>query len=362
MWNVVKKYSKRYFIDAMSYMALGLFASLLIGTIIGSLSDVFSLNFLQKDIVINNVTYKDGIVGIVKSSYVYGAAIGVAMAYGLKKDPLVIFSSCATGAVGAIYGGPVGAYLGSLFGMEIGGLVSKKTPIDIVLTPLCVVVVGSLFGVYLGIPVNSFMKALGEFVNNVSTYRPFFSSIIISVVVGMVLTMPLSSAALCSMIGITGLAGGAATIGCCCQMVGFAVQSYRDNKISGVVSVGIGTSMLQFSNCLKKPIIWVPTIISSAILAPIGTCLFGITNDTPVLCGMGTCGFTGLFGAYDSMIKSNAVVETILILLLICVIAPAFLSWLFDFILRKLKLIKDNDLLIVSLDKKDKKEKLKLKK
>jgi len=352
MWKIVKKYSKRYFIDAMSYMALGLFASLLIGTIIGAIADIPFLGFLKNNLVINGVTYKEGIVGIIKSSYVYGAAIGVAMAYGLKKDPLVIFSSCATGAVGAICGGPVGAYLGGLFGMEIGGLVSKKTPVDIVVTPLCVVVIGCLCGRYLGVPVNSFMKALGAFIETASTYQPILSAIIISVVVGIVLTMPLSSAALCSMIGITGLAGGAATIGCCCQMVGFAIQSYKDNKISGVVSVGIGTSMLQFSNCLKKPIIWVPTILSSAILGPIGACLLGIINDTPILCGMGTCGLTGLFGAYDAMVKTMPIVDTLLIILLICVLLPAVLTWVFDYILRKFKLIEDNDLKIISTDKK----------
>lgn len=352
MWKIVKKYSKRYFIDAMSYMALGLFASLLIGTIIGAIADIPFLGFLKNNLVINGVTYKEGIVGIIKSSYVYGAAIGVAMAYGLKKDPLVIFSSCATGAVGAICGGPVGAYLGGLFGMEIGGLVSKKTPVDIVVTPLCVVVIGCLCGRYLGVPVNSFMKALGAFIETASTYQPILSAIIISVVVGIVLTMPLSSAALCSMIGITGLAGGAATIGCCCQMVGFAIQSYKDNKISGVVSVGIGTSMLQFSNCLKKPIIWVPTILSSAILGPIGACLLGIINDTPILCGMGTCGLTGLFGAYDAMVKTMPIVDTLLNILLICVLLPAVLTWVFDYILRKFKLIEDNDLKIISTDKK----------
>lgn len=349
--EVVKKYAKRYFIDAMSYMALGLFATLLIGTIIGAIADIPFLSFLKSNFVINGVTYKEGLVGIIKSSYTYGAAIGVAMAYGLKKDPLVIFSSCGTGAVGAIAGGPVGAYLGALVGMEIGGLVSKKTPVDIVITPLCVVVIGVIVGYYVGTPVNGLMKALGSFIESAASYQPVISAIIISVVVGIVLTMPLSSAALCAMIGINGLAGGAATIGCCCQMIGFAVQSYRDNKISGVISVGIGTSMLQFTNCLKKPIIWLPTILTSAILGPIGACLFNITNDNSLLCGMGTCGFTGLFGAYESMVKSNTPLNVILILVLVCIILPAILTFIFDFILRKLNLIKENDLLIVSTDK-----------
>ena len=265
----IKKFCKRYFIDAMSFMALGLFASLLIGTIIGAIAEIPFLNFLIDDLAIGSSVYKDGIIGIVKSAYTYGAAIGVAIAYGFKKDPLVIFSSAATGAVGAICGGPVGAYLGALFGMEIGGLVSKKTPIDIVVTPMCVVTVGIIVGRFLGVPINSLMSSLGEVINNAANLEPISSSIIISVIVGMVLTAPLSSAAICAMIGIKGIAGGAATIGCCCQMVGFAIQSYRDNKLSGVVSVGIGTSMLQFSNCLKKPIVWLPTIIVSVIIAAI---------------------------------------------------------------------------------------------
>lgn len=346
VFEIIKKYAKRYFIDAMSAMASGLFASLLIGTIIETIAKIPFLSFLSANLEIGTTVYKSGIVGIIKSSYTYGAAIGVAMAYGLKKDPLVIFSSAATGAVGAVCGGPVGAYLGGLFGMELGGLVSKKTPVDIVVTPLCVVVIGSIAGRFLGVPVNGFMNLLGDFVNNAVNYQPILSAIVISVVVGMVLTAPLSSAALCSMIGISGFAGGAATIGCCCQMVGFAVQSYRDNKVSGVVSVGIGTSMLQFANCLKKPIIWLPTIIVSAILAPIGTCLLNVANDNSLLCGMGTCGLTGLFGAYNSMVVNTSPFNTILILVLICVVAPAILTYVIDLIFRKFNLIKDGDLLI----------------
>lgn len=351
--NLFKKICKKYFINAMSYMALGLFASLLIGTIVGAIAEIPFLNFLIDDLNINGTIYKGGIVGIVKSSYTYGAAIGVAMAYGLKKDPLVIFSSAATGAVGAICGGPVGAYIGSLFGMEIGGLVSKKTPVDIVVTPMCVVLIGIIVGRFLGVPINSLMISLGEFVNNAATLEPISSSIIISIVVGITLTTPLSSAALCAMIGIKGVAGGAATIGCCCQMVGFAVQSYKDNKMSGVISVGIGTSMLQFTNCLKKPIVWLPTIVVSAILGPIGVCLFSITNDTPVLCGMGTCGLTGLFGAYDSMILVSSPVKVLFILLLVCVILPTVLTYLLDLLLRKFDLIKKGDLKIITGEIKD---------
>ena len=342
VWDIVKKYSKRYFIDAMSFMALGLFASLLIGTIIKSLADIPFLNFLKE---VNDKGFS--IVNIIMNSITSGAAIGVAIAYGLKKDPLVIFSSAATGAVGSYFGGPVGAYLGSLFGMEIGGLVSKKTPIDIVITPLCVVLIGTIVGKYLGIPVDWLMQKLGEFVKIAMDYQPIISAIIISVVVGCILTAPLSSAALCAMIHISGLAGGAATIGCCCQMVGFAVQSYKDNKWSGVLSVGIGTSMLQFSNCLKKPIVWLPTIIASAIIAPFGVCLAHITNDTAVLCGMGTCGLTGLFGAYDSMTAlGSSWWYALLMIILFCVVLPAVITGLIDFGFRKLGWIKTGDLII----------------
>lgn len=344
--TVLKKFAKRYFIDAMSFMALGLFASLLIGTIIKAFADIPFLNFLKEPVAVGAAKYS--ITAIIQSPFTTGAAIGVAMAYGLKKDPLVIFSSAATGAVGSVFGGPVGAYIGALVGMEIGGLVSKKTPVDIVVTPLCVVALGSIVGRFLGIPVNQVMVALGEFIQTAMTYQTVLSAIVIAVIVGMILTAPLSSAALCSMISITGLAGGAATIGCCVQMVGFAVMSYKDNKLSGVVSVGIGTSMLQFANCIKKPVVWIPTIIVSAILGPIGVTLFHITNDTPVLCGMGTCGLTGLFGAYQSMVQNMSWGIAILNISLICVILPAILTFIIDFIFRKIGLIKTGDLKISS--------------
>ena len=341
----IKKYAKRYFIDAMSYMALGLFASLLIGTILETIGTIPFLNFLNNPLIINGKEYSS-ITAIIKSSAVYGAAIGFAIAFGLKNDPLVIFSSGAVGAIGAVYGGPVGAYIGSLFGMEVGKLVSKKTPIDIIVTPLVVTLVGGIIAYLVGPVINNFMVSLGNFINEAATMQPVLMSIIIAVVVGMILTCPLSSAAICFMIGINGIAGGAATIGCCVQMVGFAVMSYKDNKWSGVISVGIGTSMLQFANCLKKPIVWLPTIISSAIIAPIGVCLFNIINNDSLLSGMGTCGFTGLLGAYNSMLQTNGPWLSILYILLTCIILPGVVTFIVYKLFIRLGWIKDGDLKI----------------
>ena len=341
----IKKYAKRYFIDAMSFMALGLFASLLIGTILETIGKIPFLNFLNNPLIISNKEYSS-ITSIMKSSAVYGAAIGFAIAYGLKNDPLVIFSSGVVGAIGAVYGGPVGAYLGSLFGMEVGKLVSKKTPIDIIVTPFVVTLVGGVISYLIGPGINMFMVSLGNFINEAATLQPVLMSIIIAVVVGMILTCPLSSAAICFMIGINGIAGGAATIGCCVQMVGFAVMSYKDNKWSGVISVGIGTSMLQFSNCLRKPVVWLPTIIASAIIAPIGVCLFGVINNDSLLSGMGTCGLTGLLGAYNSMVATSGIWLSILYIVITCVLLPALLTFVIYKLFIKLGWIKDGDLKI----------------
>lgn len=345
IYGVIKKYAKKYFIDAMSFMALGLFSSLLIGTIIETIAKIPLLNFINSPVIIDGKEYTS-ITGIMKSAFVYGAAIGFAMSYGMKYDPLVIFSSGVAGAIGAVYGGPVGSYIAALFAMEIGKLVSKKTPIDIIVTPLVTTIIGGLVAYFIGPIINTFMISLGSIINESAKMQPILMGIVISVIVGMVLTAPISSAALCLMIGIDGIAGGAATIGCCVQMIGFAVMSYKDNKISGVISVGIGTSMLQFSNCLKKPIVWLPTIITSAILGPIGVCLFNISNNDSLLSGMGTCGFTGILGAYNTMIETYSPLVVILSLLLVCIILPAILTWVIYYIFIKLNWIKNGDLKI----------------
>ena len=288
---------KKYFIDSLSYMALGLFASLIISLIINQLSLIPFLGFLNKTYTIG--TLDVNIISIIKSNTLVGAAIGVAVAYGLKADPLVIFSSAASGAIGYIFGGPLGAYIATLIGEALGRLVSKKTIIDIVLTPIVVIVGSSIISVLIGPYITDMMNALGNFIEYATTIQPFFMGIIISVVIGMALTAPISSAAICIMLGM-GLSAGAATVGCCAQMVGFALMSFKDNKWNGLFSIGIGTSMLQFSNIVKKPLLWLPTIIASAIMGPLSTMVFMMEN-TPSGAAMGKSGLVGLFGAYEAM-------------------------------------------------------------
>lgn len=332
--SVVAGYAKRYFIDAMGAMALGLFSSLIIGLIISQLSKIPYMDCLQS---LTSVT--------AASSPVVGSAIGVAIAWGLKTKPLVMFSSAITGALGYSAGGPVGAYIGAVVGSEIGMLVAGKTKVDIVITPIVTILSGGAVGILAGAPINGFMNVLGQFVNNATELAPVPMGIIVSVVVGLALTAPISSAALCIMIGIDGIAAGAAVVGCCCQMIGFAVASYRDNKLGGLISQGIGTSMLQFPNILKKPVIWLAPTISSAILGPISTAVFKMTN-TPSGAGMGTSGLVGQFGAFEAMAESNGMLKTLILVILMHFILPALLTLIFDMIFRKAGLINDGDMKI----------------
>ncbi len=332
-WEVVKKYLKLYFIDALGAMALGLFSSLIIGLIISQLSLIPFLSFLSEFAV------------IVKSDYVVGAAIGVSCAWGLKSKPLVLFSSAATGAFGYSLGGPVGAYLASVFGSQIASIVAGKTKIDIILAPLLTIVAGCLAGKFVGPGVSAFMTGFGSLINSATELTPFPMGIAVSVLVGLALTAPISSAAICIMLGLNGLAAGAATAGCCAQMIGFAVTSYRDNKMGGFISQGIGTSMLQFSNIIRNPAIWIAPTLASAVLGPVSTLLFKMTN-TPVGAGMGTSGLVGPIGVISSMSSSSTTFELIVIIALMCFILPAVLSLFFDFILRKIGWVKDGDMLL----------------
>lgn len=332
---------KKYFIDSLSYMALGLFASLIISLIINQLSLIPFLGFLNKTYTIG--TLDVNIISIIKSNTLVGAAIGVAVAYGLKADPLVIFSSAASGAIGYIFGGPLGAYIATLIGEALGRLVSKKTIIDIVLTPIVVIVGSSIISVLIGPYITDMMNALGNFIEYATTIQPFFMGIIISVVIGMALTAPISSAAICIMLGMHGLSAGAATVGCCAQMVGFALMSFKDNKWNGLFSIGIGTSMLQFSNIVKKPLLWLPTIIASAIMGPLSTMVFMMEN-TPSGAGMGTSGLVGLFGAYEAMGSTGILL--VLKILFVNVVLPGVLVLIIYLIFRKLNLIKVGDLKI----------------
>ncbi len=326
---------KNYFVTAMGAMAQGLFASLLIGTILSTLGKWTGASFL-------------GTIALyAQNGYVVGAAIGVAVAAALKADGLVLLSATVVGAMGYMLGteeytaGPAGAFVAVLIACEFGKLVSKETKVDILVTPIVTILTGFGIAKLLCPPIAYAMYYLGEFINSATVLHPFYMGIIISVVVGIVLTLPISSAAVCAMIGISGIAGGAATVGCCCQMVGFAVMSFRENRWGGLVAQGLGTSMLQMGNIIRKPIIWLPTIISSALLGPVSTMVFAMENNG-VSAGMGTCGLVGPLGVLTSMPEHDAMFWVGLVLL--CFVLPALITLGISELMRKLGWIKLGDL------------------
>ena len=247
--------AKAYFLDALGAMAFGLFASLLMGTIFTTLGDKLNLPILLE------------IAKYAKQAT--GAAIGVAIAFSLKAPSLVLFSATVCGIAGNALGGPVGAYIAAVISTELGKIVSKETKIDILVTPSVVIISGVLLAMFVGPGINAFMEAFGRFIENATELRPFLMGIIVSVSVGMALTLPISSAALCIAIGLSGIAAGAATAGCCAQMVGFAVMSFKENHWGGLISQGIGTSMLQMPNIIKNPLTWIPPTLAAAITGPI---------------------------------------------------------------------------------------------
>lgn len=328
----VKYWLNRYFVEAMSAMALGLFSSLIIGLIISQIGKLTGWEFLT---TISEV--------LSASSPVIGAAIGVAIAWGLKERPLVVFSCAAVGALGYSLGGPVGAYIGATFGAEIGQLVAGKTPVDIIVTPIVTIISGGVIAILVGPPINSFMTWLGQVIMSATELAPLPMGIVISVIIGMALTAPISSAAICIMLDLSGLAAGAAVVGCCANMVGFAVMSVKDNGWGSLLSIGIGTSMLQFGNILRRPQLWIPPILTSAILGPISTCVFKMTNVASGA-GMGTSGLVGQFGAFSAMTESIGFVPTLLEVLLMHFILPAALTFGFYILLKKIGWIKDGDL------------------
>ena len=322
--------AKAYFLDALGAMAFGLFASLLIGTIFTTLGEKLNLPLF---------------VEIAKyAKQATGAAIGVAIAFSLKAPSLVLFSATVCGIAGNALGGPVGAYIASVISTELGKIVSKETKIDILVTPSVVIISGVLLAMFVGPGINAFMEAFGKFIENATELRPFLMGIIVSVSVGMALTLPISSAALCIAIGLSGIAAGAATAGCCAQMVGFAVMSFKENRWGGLVSQGIGTSMLQMPNIIKNPLTWIPPTLTAAITGPIATCVFQLEN-VPIGAGMGTCGLVGPFGIITAM--PNGGTKMWLGILLVCFILPAILTWIFGEIFRKLNWIKEGDLNIL---------------
>lgn len=328
--SILGRIFKRYFVDAMGSMALGLFSSLIIGLIISQISKFAPFAFLQP---LTEV--------LAAKSPVIGAAIGVAIAYGLKADPLVVFSSAACGAIGYAAGGgsggPVGAFIGAVVGAELGQLISKKTPVDIIVTPMVAIIGGGLAGSFVGPYVQSFMHWLGQLINEATVLQPLPMGIVVGIIVGMVLTLPISSAALCIMMNLSGLAAGAATAGCCAQMIGFAVISYRENKLGGLLSQGIGTSMLQVPNIMRHPQIWIAPIVASGICGAISAAMLGMTNNAAGA-GMGT---SGLVGQITMLGEMGATPKTFVLIALVHFLLPALVALGVNQLLRRAGWVKD---------------------
>lgn len=332
--GLIKKYAKRYFITAMNGMALGLFASLIIGAIINQFAKIPFLDFLKLGDVFNTV----------KTS-ITGAAIGAGVALALKNKNMVVISAVAAGAVGYIGNNPLCAFFAVILAVELGALVVGKTKVDIIVTPLVVILSAHFLTLLINAPIQSAMAFLSNGIETATNANPFVMGMILAVAVGMILTAPISSAALCISLGVSGIVAGAACVGCCVNMVGFAVCSYKKNGVSGLFSIGLGTSMLQFSNILRKPIIWLPVIISSAILGPISSVVFKMTN-TSGGAGMGTSGLVGQFGAFEAMTQDRSVWTTLWQIGLMHFIAPIILVLFFNFLFKKIGWIKDEDYLL----------------
>ena len=330
---MLRRLFNKYVVKALSHMAQGLFCSLILGLIIGQIAKIPGLDFL------NFIAE-----ALSASSPLVGACIGLAIAYGLSCAPLVMISSAITGALGYQFGGPVGAYLAVIVGEELGGLVSRKTPVDIIITPLVTIVAGGLFAKFCCSPINDFMLYLGEVINKATMLSPFMMGIAVSVLVGCALTLPISSVAICVMLGIDGLAAGAATVGCCAQMVGFAVISYRDNGMGGLLSQGLGTSMLQIGNIARKPIIWLAPTLTSAILGPVSTVWLQMTNNA-LGAGMGTSGLVGPLATFATMTEAGAAAGPLTIKI-ICLyfLAPALICLGIHMLMKKAGWVKAGDM------------------
>lgn len=335
--------ASRYGISALGAMAQGLFCSLLIGTIIKTLGQQLGIAYLT-DIG----TY---------ATAVSGPAMAVAIGYALKADPMVLFSLAAVGwaanAEGGA-GGPLAVLIIAIIAAECGKAVSKETKIDILVTPGVTILVGVALAKWIAPPIGTAAGAFGLLIDNATRLQPFWMGIAVSVLVGVALTLPISSAAICSVLQLTGLAGGAAVAGCCAQMVGFAVMSFRENRWGGLVSQGLGTSMLQMGNIVRNPRIWLPAILASAVTGPLATCVFQFEMNDPaggVAAGMGTCGMVGPIGVYAGWVNDVATGAKAAItgmdwlaMALICFVLPAVLAWLFGLFFRRIGWIREGDL------------------
>ena len=348
--------AKRYGIDALGAMAQGLFASLLIGTIINTVGTQFGISFLTQAVVTvgsgeKAVAYTVG--GL--ASAMSGPAMACAIGYALQAPPLVLFSLITVGfasnALGGA-GGPLAVLFVAILAAEAGKAVSKETKIDILVTPLVTIFVGVALSAWWAPAIGKAASSIGGIIMWATELQPFFMGIVVSVIIGVALTLPISSAAICAALGLTGLAGGAAVAGCCAQMVGFAVMSYKENGVGGLVSQGIGTSMLQMGNIVRNPRIWIPPTLASAITGPIATCLFHFQmNGAPISSGMGTCGLVGQIGVYTGWVndvasgaKAGITSMDWIAMVLVCFVLPAVLSVVFCEVLRRMGWIKENDL------------------
>lgn len=353
----MNRFVKRYFIDAMSGMAQGLFASLLIGTIIKTIGQ--QLFHLDQHIIFKFLIDAGTFAC---DAHVVGASMAVAIGFALKVPALVMFSLVAVGSTSNVLGGaggPLSVLIIAIIAAELGCLVSKKTKVDIIVTPLVTIISGVLIAALCAKYIGMAASSVGNVIMWATKLHPLSMGIIVSVIVGIALTLPISSAAICAAFGLTGLAGGAAVAGCCANMVGFAVLSFRENKWGGLFSQGLGTSMLQMPNIIKNPKIWIAPILTSAITGPISTCIFKMEmNGAAVSSGMGTCGLvgqigiiTGWFSPSEIAIKAGAQAITPTVidwlgLLLVCFILPGVLTWTFGLLFRKIGWIKEGDLTI----------------
>ncbi|MDY3992578.1 MAG: PTS sugar transporter subunit IIC [Evtepia sp.] len=348
--------AKRYGVDALGAMAQGLFCTLLVGTILNTLGTQFHIGFLAATVVTigsGDAATAYTIGGL--ASAMVGPAMAVAIGAALQAPPLVLFSlvpvGFATNALGGA-GGPLAVLVIAIIAAECGKAVSKETKIDILVTPIVTVLVGVGVAYLVAPPIGKAASWVGNLIMWATELQPFFMGILVSVIVGVALTLPISSAAICAALGLTGLAGGAAVAGCCAQMVGFAVMSFRENKWGGLVSQGLGTSMLQMGNIVRNPKIWIPPTVASAITGPIATCLFRMEmNGTPVSSGMGTCGLVGPIGVYTGWVndvaeglKASVTGMDWLGMVLVCFVLPAVLTWLISLPCRKAGWIKEGDL------------------
>ena len=347
---------KRYFIDAMSAMAQGLFCTLLVGTILNTLGTQLHIGFLT-DIIVTLGKGEDAAAYTIGGlcSAMVGPGMAVAIGQALNAPPMVLFSlipvGFATNAMGGA-GGPLAVLFVAIIASEIGKAVSKETKIDILVTPIVTILCGVGAAALIAAPIGTAASAVGKAIMWATELQPFFMGIIVSVVIGVALTLPISSAAICAALGLTGLAGGAAVAGCCAQMVGFAAMSFRENRWGGLAAQGLGTSMLQMGNIVRNPRIWIPPTLASVITGPIATCIFRMEmNGAAVSSGMGTCGLVGQIGVYtgwladiDTGVKASITAMDWVGLVLVCFVLPALLSWLIALPLRKWGWIGENDL------------------